>query len=258
MKDTGCTSPSPQRARTWDPELCRDKCSPTSSKHLGASCAARSGHRSAIGYSKMFTANLRCCLKEWKSQPRCDGAQSAGKSLQFQGPWGRGPAASASICGSILTWETLKKRRKEPRTRVRRCLVLGARYSAVVYSSSKTITYSGCLPDTAWRAWPGGVAGKRLSPLTMLCLASAELGLVSLKWSLWISRPILFKRDPYGMGNVTIGPQVGGPLCSERVTETGQNVSRLPWRRATPSLLYHFCSECELTSRNFYSSGLLN
>lgn len=68
-----------------------------------------------------------------------------------------------------------------------------------------------------------GVAGKRLSSLTMLCLASAELGLVSLKWSLWISRPILLKRDPYGMGNVTIGPQVGGPLCSERVTETGQS-----------------------------------
>lgn len=44
---------------------------------------------------------------------------------------------------------TLKKRGKEPRTRVPRCLVLGARYSAVVYSSSKTTTHSGCLQGTA-------------------------------------------------------------------------------------------------------------
>lgn len=213
MKDTGCTSPSPLHARTWDPELCRDRCSPTGSKHLGASCAAaRSGHRSAIGYSKMFIANLRCCLKEWKSQPRCDWAQSAGKSLQFQGPWGRGPAASAGICGSILTWKGGRN--------------LGRRYLDVLCWALATQLWSTHLArhhifwvstrhgvEGVTRA--GGVAGKRRSPLTMLCLASAELGLVSLKWSLWISRPILFKRDPYGMGKITTaGPQVGGPLCS--------------------------------------------
>lgn len=157
---------------------------------------------------------------------------------------------------------TLKKRGKEPRTRVPRCLVLGARYSAVVYSSSKTTTHSECLPGTAEGvAWGRGLGRGReeaVSP-TMLCLARAELGLVSLKWSLWISRPILFKRDPYGMGKImAVLRQVGLSVCSESVTKTGQNVSRLPWRRATPSLLYHFCSECELTSRNFYSFGPLN
>lgn len=187
------------------------------------------------------------------------GLSQLGRACSSRGPGGGALQPVRHLwVNSNVEERTLKKSGKEPRTRLPRCLVLGARYSAVVYYSSKTTTYSGCLPDTVGRAWPGGVAGKRLSPLAMLCLASAELGLVSLKWSLWISRPILFKRDPYGMGNITIGPQVGEPLCSESVTKTGQNVSQLPWRRATPSLLYHFCSECELTSRNFYSSGLLN
>lgn len=240
MKDTSCASPSPLHAHTWDPKPSRDRCSLTGSKHLGASSTARSGHRSAIGYSKMFIANLRCCLKEWKSQPRCDRAQSAGKSLQFQGP--------CSQCrhlwvNSNVQERTLKKRGNEPRTRVPRCFVLGARYSAVVYSSSKTTTYSGCLPDMVGRAWPGGVAGKRLSSL--FGKVRAWIGACG-------SADPSFSRETCGMGKITVGPQVGRSLCSESVTKTRQSVSRLPWRRATPSLL------CELTSRNFYSSGLLN
>lgn len=100
-----CLTITHASTHTWDPEPCRDRYSPTGSKHLGASSTACSGHRSATGYSKMFIANLRCCLKEWKSQPWCDWAQSAGKSLQFRGPWGRGPASSADVCGSFLMWK---------------------------------------------------------------------------------------------------------------------------------------------------------